>query len=849
MRIERFDLLAYGSFTEKSLDLSAENANFHLIYGDNEAGKSTALRALIGWLFGIPARTTDNFLHDNPQLRIGGKLKLSSDQELEFVRRKGAKGTLLAPDTDAVIEDTRLHPFIPDDVDESLFTKLYGINYDRLIAGGQELLQQSGDLGQALFSAASGTASLREILTKLQDGADQYFKPRATTRIVNNHIAQFKEAKNASKEASLPVAEWKSLQKDYAKIVQEIKDVEEKIAAVSKEKSRLDRLNRIKGPLAGRRNVLARLTEMKAVLILPEDFNESRKEALNKLQAFSEQKEKAEGKLALLKKETEMLNIREELLSNAEEIMEIYRELGAVEKTIADLPQQDGKRRQLRNDAEKKLRSVRPDLGIDDTEKLRPLLNNKKWISGLATQHDLLKQKEAEAETNLQELKARQKSINQELSNIPRPTFVLKDLKAEIAAARKAGDLEKRVAETEKKAEEAQEACLEEFSRLGRFSGPIESFLAIAMPVPHTLDYFDKQLDEHTAIVRDLKRKGKEIVEECREVEQALKSLLAEGEVPSVADLNELRASRNKVWHLIKGKYIENEDVEEKLFEFAPEKDLPRLYEQKIEAADYLSDQLRFAADRVVKRAELEAKLESLEKKQKQISDEIIKASEALAAEQRNWQLIWEPLGIDPGKPAEMKQWLLRADNVVKNLHSSKTLREEALNLVGDLTRLKEGITRQIHKFDSAKNLDHMSLEAMLSLCEQQVEQEEALKAKKKKLEQELDETAIKIEKKEQDLEQIRQDIISWQKEWSQAIEGLDVKPDLHPHHATERFEQLVAFFDSYDQSEDLRKRIYKMERVVELNIFLLFLSNTILFFKLTSPLVKIGYRRQYLLP
>ena len=98
MRIERFDLLAYGSFTEKSLDLSAENANFHLIYGDNEAGKSTALRALIGWLFGIPARTTDNFLHDNPQLRIGGKLKLSSDQELEFVRRKGAKGTLLDPD-------------------------------------------------------------------------------------------------------------------------------------------------------------------------------------------------------------------------------------------------------------------------------------------------------------------------------------------------------------------------------------------------------------------------------------------------------------------------------------------------------------------------------------------------------------------------------------------------------------------------------------------------------------------------------------------------------------------------------------------------------------------------------
>jgi len=816
MRIERFDLLAYGSFTEKSLDLSAENANFHLIYGDNEAGKSTALRALIAWLFGIPARTNDNFLHDNPQLRIGGKLKLSSGQELEFVRRKGTKGTLLAPDTEDVIEDTRLHSFIPGDVDESLFTKLYGIDYDRLIAGGQELLQQSGDLGQALFSAASGTASLREILTSLQEGADQYFKPRATTRIVNNRIAQFKEAKSASKEASLPVTEWKKLQKDYADIIQEIEDVEDMITAVSKEKSRLDRLSRIKGPLAERRNVLAKLMEMKDVLILPEDFNESRKEALNKLKTFSEQKEKAEGKIALLKEEAEMLNVREELVSNAEEIMEIYRELGAVEKTIADLPQQDGKRRQLRSEAEKKLRSVRSDLKIDETEKLRPLLNNKKWINGLATQHDLLKQREAEAETSLQELETRQESVSQELSNLPRATFELKDLKAEIAAARKAGDLEKRVAEIKKKAGEAQEACFKEFSRLGRFSGTIESFLATAMPVHHTLDIFDKQLDVHATAVRDLKRKEKELAEEYREAEKSLKSLLAEGEVPSVEDLNELRDTRNKVWQLIKGKYIENEDVEEKILALAPAKELPRFYEQKIEAADHLSDQMRLAADQVVKRAELEAKLESLAASQKEVAEEINRAGEAIAAEQKNWQAIWEPLGIDPGKPGEMKQWLLRADNLVKNLHSSKTLQEEALSLAGELTRLKERIARQIHKFDSAKNLDKMSLEAMLSLCEQQVEQEEALEAKKKKLEQELDQTAIKIEKKQQDLEQIRQDKTSWQQEWSQAIEGLDVKPDLHPHHATERFEQLAAFFDSYDQSEELRKRIYGMKCVIE---------------------------------
>lgn len=816
MRIERFDLLAYGPFTGKSLELSADHGDLHLIYGDNEAGKSTALRALIGWLFGIPARTGDNFLHDNPQLRIGGKLKLSGNRELEFVRRKGTKGTLLTPETEEVLEDSCLHPFIPDGVDENLFTRLYGINYDRLLAGGQELLDQSGDIGQALFSAASGTAGLREILSGLQSEADQYFKPRASTRIVNRDIARFKEAVKTSKEASLPVSEWKTLQRDYAQVLQEIKKVEEEITEVSKEISRLNRLSRVKGTLAERRALLAGLTEMEDVLILPEDFNEARKEALNRLRSFREQKEKAQGKLKLLKEEAAKLNVREELVDNAEEIMEIYRELGAVEKTMKDLPQQDGKRRQLRNEAEKKLRSVRSDLKIDDAEKLRPLLNNKKWISNLATHYDLLRQREAEAETNLQELESREKAISQELANLPRATFELKNLKAEIAAARKAGDLEKRLAELEKRAEEAHKTCLTEFSRLGRFSGSVESFLATAMPVEHTLDIFDKKLEEHTAALKDLKGKEKELAEEFSDTEETLKSLLADGEVPSVADLKELRVSRNEIWQLIRGKYIEGLDLEEEIVKLVPAKELPRFYEEKVDAADHLSDQLRQAADQVVRRAELEARLESLTANQKKTSEAVVKAREALAAEEKKWRLIWEPLGIDPGKPGEMKQWLLRADNLVKSLHSSKALQDEALNLAAELKGLKESIARQIHTFDSTKNLDNMSLEAMLSLCEQQVELEETAKAKKIKLEQELDERAISIQKKQQDLEQIRQDKSSWQKEWSEAITGLDVRPDLHPHHATERFDQLVAFFNSHDQSEDLRKRIYGMECVVE---------------------------------
>ncbi len=815
MRIDRLDLLAYGTFTDKSLDLSAGDKGLHLIYGDNEAGKSTSLRALIAWLFGFPARTTDNFLHDNPQLRIGGKLKLSNGNELEFVRRKGTKGTLLDPETGYEINDAKLLLFIPGDIDEVLFTKLYGIDYERLISGGQELLQQAGDLGQALFSAAAGTTSLRSILSDLQNRADEYFKPRATTKIVNQNINSFKEAKKASKEASLPVAEWKNLQNDFEQTLKEIREIEDNITELSKVKSRLDRLNRVKGTLAERRNVQDKLVEVNDVIMLPEAFDELRKGAINKFQASSEKKEKAESKSTFLKKEAESIQVSEELLANEEEIMEIYRELGAVEKTIADLPQQDGKRRHLRNESEKLLRSVRHDIGLDDAESLRPLLNNNKWIAGLANKHDLLKQKKSEAKTALQESETSKDSIDKELSALPQFTLDLNELKAEIAAARKAGDLEKRMAETQKKADQAQAASADEFLRLGRFSGKVEELSTIAMPVHGTLDIYEKQLEEKNEMIKELRRKEKELVEERRNAEQNLESLLAKGEVPAVEDLQELRASRNTGWSLIKNKYIEKKDVEEEIYEFTLAGDLTGLYEQKIEAVDNLSDQLRLAADQVVKRAELEAKLKNLTLEQSGINKELELADQALAAEENNWQKVWQPLGIEPGKPGEMKQWLLRAESFIANHRSLKKLYDEVSTLRDDYNKLKEAIARQIRKFDSTKSFDDMSLEAMISLCEQRVEQEETLQAQKKQFKSELDQIAIRVKKKKEELEQIQGEEAGWLNEWSQAIEGLDVKPERHPQHAVERFDKLIAFFDNYDSSEDLRKRIYGMKKVI----------------------------------
>jgi len=816
MRIDRLDLIAYGPFTGKSLDLAAGESGLHLIYGDNEAGKSTSLKALTGLLFGIETRTYDNFLHSNPQLRIGGRLKLSDGKEVEFVRRKGAKGTLLKYGTDEPLDDKILAPFLPGGIDENIFKKLWGINHDRLIKGGKELLNQSGDLGQALFSAAVGTADFRKILADMQSSAEEIFKPRASKAALNQSISDFKDAQKRIKDTSLPVSNWKKLQKDLSDKVAAIDQIEKDIELNSRKKSRLDRVNRVKGVLAERRNVLEKIIELGEVSLLPEDFEKKRMSASDNLQAAGGKKKRLEAKLASLTEESESLNIRNDLLENEETILDLYRELGAVEKILKDQPQQNGKRRLLRNEAETLLKSVRLDVELDQADDLRPLLNKKKWIWDLAHERRLLTQKKEQAEASLKDIKDKQESLRNDFNDKPQSKLDLKELKAVIAEVRRAGDAEQRLSEAQRRAAEEKESCVNELARLGKFSGTVESLLKLAMPLPETLDKFEKENDERSENLKETARKLHETEEEKKQTEQELKALLLTSDAPTIAELEESRDVRNKGWSLIKRKYIEQIDIEKELSEYAPGSGLVSKYEQKADYADQVSDRLRSAAGQVEKRAALEAKAENLQSRIDGLAGAVERVKDGQNACHKRWSAIWEPLGISAGTPREMKQWFLRVENLVEKVQAANAVSADEQNLAEKCGRLKEAASSQIAEFDGSADRQGMSLEAMVSLCEQRAEEEEGVRGRRRQLEQSLNKAEIRLKRIFDELKSVETEQSNWLRQWGQAIEGLGLKTDVHPEHATETFDQMVSFFGKFDKSEELRKRIYGMDQEAE---------------------------------
>ena len=170
MRLARLDMLRYGRFTDASIELPQAERDIHIVFGPNEAGKTTSLTAIEDMLFGIPERSPYNFLHSYGAMRLGAVLENGSDC-FEFQRRKTRRDMILGPDGVSLLGDERqLAPFLGG-ADRGFFGRMFNLSHSRLAEGGRAIIEARDDVGQMLFAAGTGLADLRERLKQLEDEA------------------------------------------------------------------------------------------------------------------------------------------------------------------------------------------------------------------------------------------------------------------------------------------------------------------------------------------------------------------------------------------------------------------------------------------------------------------------------------------------------------------------------------------------------------------------------------------------------------------------------------------------------------------------------------------------------
>lgn len=180
---------AFGPFSEVRLDLSGgAPGGLHVIYGPNEAGKSTSLRAVRALLYGIPSRTPDAHTHPNAALSLEAEITHDAER-LRFIRYKRVKNSLVTPDG-APLAEARLAEALGY-LDEQSFVTRFGLDQVELERGAEALL---GGRESGLFAAGTAGVDVRELLNELSTSREALFTRRGRIKPLNHAADRYREA-------------------------------------------------------------------------------------------------------------------------------------------------------------------------------------------------------------------------------------------------------------------------------------------------------------------------------------------------------------------------------------------------------------------------------------------------------------------------------------------------------------------------------------------------------------------------------------------------------------------------------------------------------------------------------
>ncbi len=666
IRIARLDLERWGHFDGRQLSFGPAG-RLHLVFGANEAGKSTTRRAVSALLFGVPERTVDTFGRPGADLRVGALLELDGTA-VEVVRRKGRKNTLL--DADGEVLDPAPLDRALGGLSGEVHAGLFEITHDSLVQGGHELLAGRGAVGESLFAAAAGTSRLHALLRRLEGDADAVFTPLGRKKDLNKLLALHAEALRTLRDAALRPPQHEALARAlegleaaYARAGAELDEVE-------RERARLERL-RGALPLAALRATRAReLEKLGDVAALAADAPARRSAAQERRDAARARGAAAQRDLQRRQTRFAALAVDEGLLPFVSELEELHAQGTAVAQDAARREDLAAQRTTLAPRLKELLGSLSVALGgrslrelaLDDDARAR-LEQCLQMRAGVQQTMSTAREGLLEAAWTLERA---QRAADEAPVKIDDAT-----LTAVLRAARAAGPVDEDAARSRAEQRSAL-AAAEQLAAQMRPAAPDARALA-ALPVPDraTVERLLVDVVEAEQVAEGLTLEGEGIEDRVRLLERQRDELAAEAPVLDASALERARSARTQTW----------EAVREALASGIVVEDAARLateHERAVTAADEVADARLQRAEDVARLAHVERELTVLAHDAEELAHRRKRHAAASERASAAWSVAWAPAGAQAPAPAEAGAWLAARDTVLAHLADAASAAERA---------------------------------------------------------------------------------------------------------------------------------------------------------------------------
>ena len=680
MRLARLDLIRFGHFTDYSLDLPRGTPDLHLVFGPNEAGKTTAMTAVEDLLFGIPNRTPYRFRHDYRSLRLGAVIEARRTR-LELCRRKGVKDTLLDPDGaplpggEPVL--TRLLGGAGGDF-RIFFERMFNLSHERLLRGGRAILASEGEIGQALVAAGAGLTELRSEARALRTEAESLWTPRRNrTRAFYRAQDHLRTEEGKLQKSVLVPQAWQVLERRRIDALTALTQAKERYEARSREARKCSRIRRVLPDIRRLAEIERARADLAVVEVLPAD-------AMARFERAERQRQGAESLVVRLREE---LTARQEELGTISPDAALLAREAEVEELVGRRSEIAGMRQALpkrQGELDSRLATLRarsldlawsrlPDDHLLDripspalVSRARVLLQKRAGLS------------EARAAADKSLVAARQRKEEQEERRIAE--------RSPLDGERLASVLEVTgsAAELETRTREARKDLAGTADRLDVLMGGLRPSVAdavelVALPVPPkstVTDLRDRMRDaerEVRVVERRLEQREVQVGRQRRE----RRRIRRDQRLDTEEDLRRVRADRDAIWERFKRLRCGlDSDGDELGFGLADE------FETALGEADAMADRRLEHAEAAARLTDIARELSRLEEEREADLEEASRRRHRIARLDLQWRSLWEGCPFLPEAPDVMLLWLDRRERILDAAAQARRAHRELDDLV-----------------------------------------------------------------------------------------------------------------------------------------------------------------------
>lgn len=803
MRFESLNIEKYGLISGRMLNFPA-SPGLVMIYGPNEAGKSTILEAISDFLFGIPNNTARGQVFGYDNIRLSSSFVLADGTHMTLKRRKG-RGRTLTDSAGQAVDDDNLSRFLGTTGRER-FSSLFGLSHITLRSGGEHLLAADGDVGRLILEAGGGLRSLVDIVDDLARQASVLFDTRRKSdRLFYIGLDAFQEADTAVKQGLMTREAYEQAGQRQKAAQSTVEDLRRRQQAITEETLRLSRLARVVPSLRDLDRVADTLTVFADLSPLRDDFARSCDDALRALATVEEALRESEGRCKGLQAKIDALVVPNIILAAESAIRDAGEKAVHVAKAREDRSNRDAELSALSD----KLKLVRRAVGLSTDTELEVVAPSQEAISSVQKLAAVSIERRGKITGLIAELARESKTLDaiRDRQEKRRASGAHEPFGMDAADF---ANLTTLVASAEAKGRHAAQLKAEIDARLHRLGfTDIDELKAWSCPDSAVIQ---SEIVRRTAIETEQIRVLDRIATETEKRDSAaadIERLETAGEVPAAATINHARGERDRIWSEIRERYVSPDGravVDRSLSERIADVDLKQ---DRSRLADDLADRKSIEADRVAALDLAQRQQSSAVAALNALSQQQTALLEQLTAAEETWRAAWPDAVARADNFGRLK---ILSDERAATLAQLDTWKVQA----DDVDSQNAGIAPRLVRLSQAEARLGLpagsSLATRLAALTKSIKSHDDTYADYRRDENALRDVQLKIQRIQESHDELTKADADWQATWVPAVRALRLDDSITVERANEIATQWATAIGLLDGVRLTRLRLKRMD-------------------------------------